>query len=366
MRTRSILTVLVLAAAAISANDAAAQDEKKPLFTTLRLEARADFEVDRTTIYDHPWGQSESNETTETPYGFRGKYFNLHAGGNMGDKLSYYFRQRINANAGNIRFFDNTDFLYFNYQPSKNWGLRFGKDALAVGGFEYDAPPIDILFNGYYWDMYYCFQLAASAAWTSNDGNHTLRAQVANSPYHYYMSPWGENSLLGYSLMWTGNMGHFKTLYSANLFDSGKGMMRYVALGNMLQLDKWNAYLDIIYRNIGGTDKGCYSAIGQIEYLPNDKWSLFVKGSYVKNEDHHGTDCLSLPNQKESYAGTGVFFRPFKNVRLHAFVAYYANEYNDYAFASLSGITVKGEKTLRCNIGATWNINILEAMRKRM
>lgn len=364
LRTKSILTILVLAAATISALNATAQNEKKPFLTTLRLEARGDFEYDRIKTYDRPWNQTEANEATATPYGFNGKYFNLHMGGNMGDKLSYYFRQRINANAGNIRFFDNTDFLYLNYQANKNWGLRLGKDALAIGGYEYDAPPIDILFNGYYWDMYYCFQVAASVAWTSNDGNHTLRAQVANSPYHHYMSPWGDNSMLSYNLLWMGSMGHFKTLYSANLFDNGNGLMRHVSLGNMLQFDRWNVYVDLIYRNTDGMDKACYSTIGQVEYLPSDKWSVFVKGSYVNNEDHNGMDCLSLPDQKESYVGAGTFFRPFKDVRLHAFVAYYANEYNDYAMASLNGITVRGEKKLRCNVGVTWNINILDAMRK--
>ena len=116
----------------------------------LKLEARADGEL---------------FTTDSTPnFGFHGKYFNLMLGGNFGSGFSYYFKQRIIANKGSVMFFDNTDFLYLDYKPTANWRLRFGKDAMALGGFEYDAAPIDVYFPTNLWRNIYCFQLGASGA----------------------------------------------------------------------------------------------------------------------------------------------------------------------------------------------------------
>ena len=363
MRTSSIRIAVALVAWALSSLVATAQDNKAPFLSTLRLEARADFEYDHTTLTDERHtlflGQ-RIYDTVRDPYAFVGKYFNLHMGGNIGGKFSYYFRQRINANAGNIRFFDNTDFLYLNYQVTPNWSLRVGKDALAVGGFEYDQPPIDVMFNGYYWDMFYCFQIGASAAWSSGDGNHTVRAQVANSPYHHNGSPWGAHSLLGYNLLWAGKMGHFSTLYSVSLFGDGQSYMPYVALGNKVQYDHWSAYVDLIARR--GME--CRTILGQVEWAPADRWTLFAKGSYMYSSPDNVRDCLALPNQEEWYAGCGIFFRPAKSVRLHAFLAYYSNRYEYDPLDGISTMAYMGERTLRCNVGATWDINVLNAMRK--
>lgn len=363
MKTNKILLSVALAALAIivatptvkAQNDATGIE--KPLIGTLRLEARADFQyTDHTyALNDSTWGSS--------PYGFRGKYFNLHMGGHIGDKFSYYFRQRIRANAGDVRFFDNTDFLYLNYQANPNWGLRFGKDALAVGGFEYDLPPIDVMFFGYYWDNYYCFQNAASVAFTTNDGNHTFRAQVAMSPYCYTGSPYGETNMLSYNILWSGNMGHWQTLWSVSLFDGGNRFMQNIVLGNKLEYERFNIYLDLIYRNTGSMDLACYSAIAEAQYKLCGTWTLFAKGSYVNNQQHDGSDCLSQPGQKEIYGGMGCYFRPIPSVRLHAFAAYYNNTWATSVNSGM-GNDNRTARDLGCNIGVTWNIDALKILQQ--
>ena len=142
---------------------ATAQVDFTPIFTQIRLEARADFDYFHNTTDVNP-------TAVENPYGFHGRYFNMVIGGPLGEKFSYFFRQRIIASPGSVSLFDNTDFLYINYMPSKNWMIRMGKDALAVGGFEYDAPPINVLFSTHYWDNFYCFQPALAAAYKTDDG----------------------------------------------------------------------------------------------------------------------------------------------------------------------------------------------------
>ena len=162
---------------------AAGQSTWNEVFNKFKLEARADME------YTHQRVTADGSTVGDGTdlYGIHGKYFNLHLGGNLGENFSYYFRQRIKAEAGTVNFFDNTDFLYLNYRPTQNWQLRFGKDAMAVGGFEYDAAPIDVYFETYMWDNFYCFQLAASGAYISDDGKQTLMLQVSQSPYVNYL-----------------------------------------------------------------------------------------------------------------------------------------------------------------------------------
>lgn len=368
----------VLAGLLFCASKGSAQDttslpikQHKPFISTLRIEARADFNCQHDSIYIASPG-SQNAPHADNAYAFQGRYFNLHMGGNLTDKFSYYFRQRIIAGDGSVKFFDHTDFLYLNYQANPNWSLRFGKDALSVGGFEYDAPPIDIFFNGYYWDAFYCFQLGASGAYTSNDGNHTLRLQVANSPYMHTGAVFQSN-LLSFNFMWSGNMNHWKTLYSISAFarDQTYGTnpyrhyMGYAVLGNKLEYDKWSAYVDIIARSTTQSEdlQGLtLSAIAEFDYKLNPSWTLFCKGAYTQSKADDEIevdamwDCLSLPKQEEKYAGVGFAFRPAScpDVRLHGFLLYYNNNYYDINIAN-----DRQDYSFRANVGVTWNINLL-------
>ncbi len=324
-----------------------------PVFNQLRLEARADFD------YMHV----DQNGAISNPYGFHGKYFNMVVGGNLSDKFSYFFRQRIIANSGSVSLFDNTDFLYLNYTPNSRWMFRLGKDALAVGGFEYDAAPIDVLFSTHYWNNIYCFQLAASAALKSEDGNQMLLAQVANSPYVYFGgSPW-TSGLLSYSLFWSGTFGHFKTLYSANLFDRpGHGNLGYIALGNKLLYDRWDIYVDFIHHSVSTDDWGKnFAVVSCLNFLVADDLNIFVKGAYEQN--HSEEDLLSpssldgLVEAGHSYLtyGLGFEYKPAfcKDVRVHG---YLANQ--DVRVEDINGTETSRVRQLTANVGITWHMNI--------
>ena len=136
-----------------------AQDSTSHRFTTLKLEVRADFDVNAEFRGISSHGIQPRPKDTLL-YGFNGKYFNLCLGGEFGKGFSYYFRQRIIANPGASTLFDNTDFLYLQYRFKDRWAVRVGKEALAIGSFEYDAPPIDIFFYTSFWGNVHCFQLA--------------------------------------------------------------------------------------------------------------------------------------------------------------------------------------------------------------
>lgn len=338
-----------------------AQGDDTPFLTEFKLETRADVVSNLV-----PGGTTSDNNTALT-----GRYFNLHMGGNLTDRFSYYVRQRFIASDGSVKFFDNTDFLWLNFKMSDNWSFRGGKDALFVGGFEYDARPIDVMYSAYYWDNYYCFQLAASATWTSNDGRQKIMAQFGTSPYSFTGSPYGEHDLFSYNLMWMGRLGeHVNTLWSVNAFDNGNdihgsGFLGNIALGTQVVFDKWDAYLDLICRSqefmFSETD---YSVVSRINWNANDDLKVFFKGGYEYNDDDNPCfpdflkyDIMSVPNSTNCFYGVGVEYRPAicKDVRAHLFVADYNREYHN-------DIT-PDETSLMVNLGLTWDINILKHIR---
>lgn len=353
----------------VCAKYADAQVVFSPVFSQIRLEARADFD------YDHieTWSAlTDPSTTNANPYGFHGKYFNFIVGGDLNDKFSYFFRQRIIAQPGHVSLFDNTDFLYLTYHPNKNWMFRLGKDALAVGGFEYDAAPIDVLFSTNYWDNFYCFQLGGAAAYKSSNGNHTLLAQVANSPYIYYGAALGtargqewRTGLLAYSLFWSGKFGHFNTLYSVNMFERpDHGYMNYIALGNKLIYKRWDLYVDLIHHALAADDWGKnFAAVVCFNFHLTDDFNIYGKGSYEQNlsevdflnPNTLGLDCLIPAGNRFTKYGFGFEYNPSfcKDVRLHGVLSYCHN-----SVENMAGNVNNYSNTITANIGITWHMNI--------
>ena len=346
-----------------------AQTSLSPIFSDLFLEARADFEYNNFRRVPSP-----DNNT----FGFRGRYFNLRMGGELGGGFSYFLRQRIIARPGSTALFDNTDFLYLNYQASDHFSFRIGKDALYVGGYEYDAPPIDVYFNSYYWDEYNCFQLAASTAYTFADGKQKIGLQVAASPYIYSMATHPElydkeytKSLLSYNLMWNGTFGHFNTLYSVNMFERKRGsFMNVIALGHKLIYDNWDIYLDFMHYSLGTDDWGkCFGLVSCANYKVLPWLNLFAKGGYETN--HSKYECLyaeyanglsdahnilARPETDSYYYGLGVEIVPTScsDVRLHCCLSQYHNRHPDLDNPSIKTT----DRSLYAKVGVTWFIDI--------
>lgn len=376
MKTKSLLKALPLACLLVFAARLTAQVDYSPVFTTLRLEARADF--------DYISSQNSLTNATANHYGFNGRYFNLLIGGNLSDKYSYFFRQRIVAKPGTTSLFDNTDFLYLNYKPNERWTLRLGKDAIAVGGFEYDASPIDVLFSTVYWDNFYCFQLGASGVYKTTDNHNMFVAQVANSPYVYYGSGVGtglgsewRSGLLSYSLLWAGTFGHFRTIYSVNMFERERGsFMGYMALGHLLSYDRWDVYLDLLHHSLAADDWGKnFGVVSCLNVLVTKDINLFAKAAYEQNRSEvdilryntTGTvlDCLVRAGHCYSLCGMGVEWRPAlcKDVKLHGFVAY--RDDKTLAEVSTTGSDEHANK-LNVNVGIMWNMDVHKMLKERV
>ena len=361
LKLTTALLFAVLAFTNLQAQEA--RDSVRHRFTRLKLEMRASFDVQHEFA-----GQNAAGLSDTTHYGFHGQYFNLLLGGEFGKGFSYYFRQRIIANAGASSFFDNTDFLYLQYQINDNWAIRAGKEAIANGGFEYDAAPIDVYYAGDYWNNYYCFQLAGSVKFTDKSKRHHLTLQVANSPYVHYMGKGNEwkQGLMAYSLLWSGDFGVFKTLYSVNFFERQRGkFVGCVTLGNRFEVGRWSWYIDYMNR-VSRTDAlfSSFSVISRMDVRLGDV-NIFAKGGYEQNMSDHPLvqpvrDCFVAPGQRSAFYGLGVEYHPCGSpaVRLHALL-YQIHYFPEYE-------CVADGRRLTAQVGLTWNIDFLRYFGKRL
>ena len=125
MRNKKYLAV----AALLLSSAAAAQ----PKITQLYFDTRASFHQE--------WENGKYHSQ------FTGDHFNLNVRGQLTDKLDFRIRQRLNKavfDAKNI--FNATDFLYLRWQATPKLALTAGKNALFIGGYEFDAVPIDVYY----------------------------------------------------------------------------------------------------------------------------------------------------------------------------------------------------------------------------
>lgn len=357
----------------------------KHSFTSFQLEARAELEYLGTYQWTNPEKSSQyhmDKSGWNSNYGFHGQYFNFLLGGDIGDHISYFLRQRIIAKPGSVSFFDNTDFLYIQYRFNDQWAIRLGKEALYVGGYEYDAAPIDVYYYTHFWGEIHCFQLGVSASYTDKQKKYKIIFQFANSPHIYYEGSGDEwkKGLFSYNLFWNGNFGVFSTLYSINLMEYERGsFVNYISLGNKLSFNKWSIYVD--YMNRASSFRYFFrdfTVVGRLDWHVSPSVNLFAKAGYDQNfaEDiwvEIPKDPMMTPGFNYHFYGIGLEFRPLKyqDLRIHAFVANsvkYSPGFSrtDPETSNTVNTPVEGHGSLQINVGASWTINFMKYLPDRL
>lgn len=124
-------------------------------------------------------------DSLSTLSSFDGKYLNIILEGEINDKFSYNYRQRmiLDSKPNYRSFFNATDWMYLTYKINKNFSLTGGKQVVAIGGFEYDAAPISMYVWSNFWNNVTCYQIGAKLNYTTTNEKHLIGFQVANSPF---------------------------------------------------------------------------------------------------------------------------------------------------------------------------------------
>lgn len=314
----------------------------------LDVEARLDWQINRL-----------DGSTVDSNTGFEGKYLVIRLDGNITDRLSYSWRQRLNKNHNDGSFFDATDWVWLNYDIDNRWSIAGGKQVVAIGGWEYDRAPIDLYGCSVFWNNIPCYQIGASASLRASDSDR-LTLQVCQSPFFTHEN----RNLYACNLLWSGSHGPFSALWSANLIEHAKGRyISYIALGNRLSAGKMALELDLMNRAASRQTFffDDFSVMGELSYRPTAKWNIFAKMTYDVNHSRSNADLCVLPGTELTMAGGGLEFYPLAKTR-HT-LRIHANCFYSWGKNSNENDIMR-DKSLLVDLGVKWDMNLFALRRK--
>ena len=313
------------------------------------LETRADFNM-----------QLRDSRKDRFSSALQGRFLNFQMDGWLASQVSYHYRQRINAgNMGfSTTFFEGTDWIYLQWDFTPHLSLSAGKEVVAIGGWEYDLAPINMYFWSEFWNNVNCYEMGVSLHHRT-DHSH-LQLQVTNSPYIMK----NMMNLYAYNLIWYGDFGWFKPIWSTNLIECEKGkFIHYLALGNKLDFGKSYLYIDFMNRANDRQDRFFfqdYTVIVEAKREVTERLNLFAKGGWdwhERNEykgfyldfppdDLYDWDLYVPAGTDYRYIGMGGEYYPLKGrntVRIHAFALMKTGD---------------DDLTFQANLGLTWKLGI--------
>lgn len=289
-----------------------------------------------------------AGETVSDNSGFKGRYLNIRMEGYLSDHLSYSFRHRLNKPIKNSSLFEATDWVTLTYGLG-NWSLSAGKQVVEIGGFEYDAAPIDLYFCSEYWNNIACYQFGISGAYTTDSKKDKLSFQFCQSPFDGF----------AYNLMWYGSHDFFSSIWSVNMMEYTPGkFINYIALGNRFTFGRFMIDLDLMNRASSIEQFFCkdISIMSQVSWAPVEWMNIFAKLTYDRNSTSSNGDLCVLPGTNLMRVGGGMEFFPLKgsrNLRIHINACHTSGKN-----ASATGTLLPNQTII--NAGITWKANLLK------
>ena len=324
---------------------------------------------------------------------FKMRQLRIEMKGNINNWLSYRYRQRLNRSNDGGGMIDNVptsiDYAGIGIKLNNRFNLFAGKQCTAYGGIEFDLNPIDIYEYSDMIENMSNFMTGLNIGYNLTS-TQQLNLQILNSRNGSFDSTYGiteneEGKLpdlksgklpLVYTLNWNGTFNDiFKTRWSASILNEAKSKnMYYYALGNELNLDKFNMFLDFMYAQEGidrnGTitgivgrpgghnvfDTGYLSVVTKLNYRFLPKWNVFVKGMYETAPVTKSTEDIAKGNYRTSWGYlAGVEYYPMET-NLHFFLTYVGRSYNFTSRAKILG--QENYSTNRISVGFIWQMPV--------
>ena len=316
---------------------------------------------------------------------FNMRQLRIEAKGNINDTFSFRWRQRLNRNntpapdgIDNMPS-SSIDVAGIGVKASDNFSMFLGKHCAAYGGIEFDLNPIEIYEYSDMVDYMSNFLTGANFQFQLNP-NHQLQLQILDSRSASMSDMYGEGYEqskvpLVYTINWNGSFGVFNTRWSYSLMSQADGYQsHYIALGNEVTIDKFDAFFDVMYMREGIDREGIVSGIignnphgghlNDAEYLSfvmkaqyriTPQWNVFVKGM-LENEGLSKANGAFKDGKYRTALGyfAGLEYYPLKNSNLHFFLTYVGRHYSYTDQAKDLGCD--DYSTNRISLGYIWQL----------
>ena len=317
---------------------------------------------------------------------FNMRQIRIEAKGNINKTFSFRWRQRLNRNNSPASDgIDNMptssiDVAGIGVKTSDVFSMFLGKQCAAYGGIEFDLNPIEIYEYSDMVDYMSNFLTGANFQFQLNP-NHQLQLQVLDSRSASMEDMYGlgydhSKVPLLYTVNWNGSFGGvFNTRWSYSIMSQAEGYQsHYIALGNELNLDKFNAFFDVMYMREGIDREGIVTGIvgpkedqghqNDAEYLSfvmkaqyriSPKWNVFVKGMLENEGLSKASGVLEKGKYRTAYGYlAGIEYYPLQNSNLHFFLTYVGRHYSYTDRAKVYGN--ENYSTNRISLGYIWQL----------
>ena len=385
MKKIILLTLLFVPATIMAQQDKDASAGEETLFEKVtKIEKKQDnfhFLLNMNNSFDYNQADGEFQNAK-----FNMRQLRIEAKGNINDTFSFRWRQRLNRN--NTPASDGIDNMPsssidvagIGVKASDKFSMFIGKQCAAYGGIEFDLNPIEIYEYSDMVDYMSNFLTGANFQFQLNP-NHQLQLQVLDSRSASMSDMYGEGYAqskvpLVYTVNWNGSFGGvFNTRWSYSLMSQADGYQsHYIALGNEVNIDKFNAFFDVMYMREGIDREGIVSGIlgnhahgghlNDAEYLSfvmkaqyrfNPQWNIFVKGM-LENEGLSKANGSLKDGKYRTALGylAGLEYYPLKNSNLHFFLTYVGRHYSYTDQAKALGCD--DYSTNRISLGYIWQL----------
>ncbi|WP_316839330.1 porin [Pedobacter gandavensis] len=315
--------------------------------------------------------------------------------GHINPDLSYKVRFRLNKSFGTTTQDNGSralDYAQVNYRfgKQKEWEVILGKQAAAVGSYEFVNNPVyEYAFTDYVDRILNLFVVGATFSYKVNP-NHNFQLQVYNTSTETFdqlikTAGYGagdfkqSNRPMGAYLTWEGNfLKSFHTKWSYNYSQLVADADNHaISLANMYKSKNTKVYLDLQYSDYGvdhtmlassaihsfygnaGLDRTMRrdvvykTAVLRLDQQLNEKWGIALKGAY-ETASARKDKTLGQDFRKNWTGFAALEYKPIANKDWKLFGGYIDNK-----ISYKNGMNIPTQKNNRFILGTFFNLTAI-------
>lgn len=329
------------------------------------------------------------NGKDEAKFRFDHLMIDLH--GDITDKLSYKYLQRVHQGIGAFEtenLSSTINYAYLKYRFNNRFAVTAGRQAVSLGGFEYNEYPIDVYDFSMIVNNFTCYLTGLQFQYNPTP-TQELSVQVLNNRQGSMTEAYGELpeniekpfAPLYYSLAWNSSYASdlLQLRCSATAGEQAKGKWMFLAgAGARLQLGKCAFYLDQVYTRSAIDYLGCVRQMAtnedgtarsgiarSTEYLTTTldfnyrftpQWNLHLKGCYERASVFKENDVFQKGTYRSSWGYQGAIeFFPMKDNNLRIFTSFVGRSQRRCRIAQMS----TPEDDMRISLGFCYRLPVL-------